>query len=60
MLKFGFDAAHLGGKAPFAVVARRVAAFGSLADGESGIRDAVGFRAEFQPFPPPPAVTGEP
>ena len=60
MLEFGFDAAHPGGEAPFAVVAPGVAAFGGLADGESLISDAVGFRAEFQPFPLPPAFAGAP
>ncbi len=60
MLEFGFDAAHPGGEAPFAVVAPGVAALGSLADGESLISDAVGFRAEFQPFPLPPAFAGAP
>ncbi len=60
MLEFGFDAAHPGGEAPFAVVAPGVAALGGLADGESLIGDAVGFRAEFQPFPLPPAFAGAP
>ena len=60
MLQFGFDAAHRGGKASFAIVSLRVSALGGPAGGESLVRGAVGFRTEFQPLPLPPAVVSEP